>query len=304
MPAALRQKLSQKKPAQNVSKASGNGGQQYTHFTQTEIDLATKWRNEGKSLSTCADLLGRSAEAVRENTTPQLVKKKAMKVKGRPIMITEAKFQKIIAATENMIEVADCRWEVTIDMIKRKVQFQGSLRTLQNAFRKRGYYFRRFREKLRLTPEDVIDRKQFGIDFEDITGEQWKKKPHGIIDNKSYPLHSRALQQLPVHYLAAISNPLPRLTPGPRHLSGFYLRVACCQPRPVLERESPRQRRPEESPRLISQADRRLEERPRQAEEEPDRRRWRQEHLGHGRGHRFQNPSVARDAIMGWAQGR
>ena len=63
-----------------------------------------------------------------------------MKVKGRPVLIPDAKFAKILAATENLIRIADCRWEVTIDKIKRKVQFKGFVRTLSNAFRSRGYY--------------------------------------------------------------------------------------------------------------------------------------------------------------------
>jgi hypothetical protein len=196
MPPNVGRRLVQKKPAQPTGKPCKNGERQYTHFTQTEVELATQWRKAGKSLSVCAGLLGRSAEAVRENTTPSLVRKKAMKVKGRPALISDAKFQKILKTAENMIEVADCRWEVTIDMIKRKVQFSGSLRTLADAFRKRGYYFRKFREKLRLTPQDVIDREQFASDFESVTGERWKKTPHGIIDNKSYPLYRAALQQL------------------------------------------------------------------------------------------------------------
>ena len=88
-----------------------------------------------------------------------------------------------------MIEVADCRWELTIRMIKSKVQFKGSLRTLQNAFRKRGCYFRQFCEKLRLTPKDVADRKQFAEDYEKRTGEQWKQNSHATIDNKSYRVY-------------------------------------------------------------------------------------------------------------------
>ena len=50
MPVALGQKLAQKKPGQKTSTTGGKGGTHYTHFTQTEINLATKWRNEGKSL--------------------------------------------------------------------------------------------------------------------------------------------------------------------------------------------------------------------------------------------------------------
>ena len=110
-------------------------------------------------------------------------------MKGRPVLISDAKFKKIIDATNRMIEVADCRWEVTIRKIKSKVQFKGSLRTLQNAFRKRGYYFRQFREKLRLTPQDVVDRKRFAADYEKRTGEQWKNNPRTIIDIKRYLVH-------------------------------------------------------------------------------------------------------------------
>ena len=72
------------------------------------------------------------------------------------------------------------------------MHFNGCLRVLQNAFRQRGYYFRRFREKLRLTPQDVLDRKRFATRYASRTGEQWKLDPHAIIDNKSYPVYPAA----------------------------------------------------------------------------------------------------------------
>ena len=58
--------------------------------------------------------------------------------------------------TEKMVQVADCRWEVTLDMIMRKAQFKGSARTLQRVFYKHKMHFRPFREKLALTPEAVV----------------------------------------------------------------------------------------------------------------------------------------------------
>ena len=61
---------------------------------------------------------------------------------GRPRLISNEKFQKIDAMTENMIKVADCRWEVALEMIKRKAQFKGTIRTLGDAFRSRGVCFR------------------------------------------------------------------------------------------------------------------------------------------------------------------
>ncbi len=34
-----------------------------------------------------------------------------------------------------------------------------------------------------------MDRKQFAVDWEDHTGEDWKGEPHAIIDNKSYAVY-------------------------------------------------------------------------------------------------------------------
>ena len=56
---------------------------------------------------------------------------------------------------EKMVKVANCRWEVTMDKIMKKAQFKGCERTLQRALRTRGIFFRPFREKLALTPEDI-----------------------------------------------------------------------------------------------------------------------------------------------------
>ena len=64
---------------------------------KAEIALAKRLRSEGKTLTECADLLGRSREAVRQNTTPSILKKKFYKKKGRPTMINEQKFQRIKA---------------------------------------------------------------------------------------------------------------------------------------------------------------------------------------------------------------
>ena len=38
-----------------------------------------------------------------------------------------------------MIKGADCKWEVTLPMVKRRSQFKGSLRTLSDAFHK-GFF--------------------------------------------------------------------------------------------------------------------------------------------------------------------
>ena len=63
-----------------------------TPFTATEEALVVKWRNKGMSLGKCAELLGRSKEAIRDHTTPPIVKKKAMKkCIGRPDLGSEAK---------------------------------------------------------------------------------------------------------------------------------------------------------------------------------------------------------------------
>ena len=64
----------------------------FVHFTATEKALVAKWRNKGMSLGKCAELLGRSKEAIRDQTTPPIVKKKAMKkCIGRPDLGSEAK---------------------------------------------------------------------------------------------------------------------------------------------------------------------------------------------------------------------
>jgi hypothetical protein len=140
-------------------------GKGFTHMASCEIALAQRLRQQGQSLGSIAEALGRSKEAVRENTTPALIKKKGMKAKGRPRLITEKKFEVIMALVEHMVKEADCRWEVTLDMVKRRAQFKGSLRTLSNTIHSHGVYFRRFREKLLLTAQDVVDRKAFASKF-------------------------------------------------------------------------------------------------------------------------------------------
>ena len=61
-----------RRPVKVMKKCSApRGGKKvYTHLTQTEVALAKRWREAGKSLGECASLLGRSKEAVLEHTTP------------------------------------------------------------------------------------------------------------------------------------------------------------------------------------------------------------------------------------------
>jgi hypothetical protein len=54
----------------------------FANMSASEIDVALHLRQQGKSLGDIAGLLGRSKEAIRENTTPALVKKKSMETKG------------------------------------------------------------------------------------------------------------------------------------------------------------------------------------------------------------------------------
>jgi hypothetical protein len=161
----------------------------FANMSASEIDVALHLRQQGKSLGDIAGLLGRSKEAIRENTTPALVKKKSMETKGKPQLITDKKFAVIMALVERMIKDADCRWEVTLPMVKRRSQFKGSLRTLSNAFHKRGVYFRPLREKLLLTAKDVAERKAFANKYLSKSATAWVAHPHAIIDNKTYPVY-------------------------------------------------------------------------------------------------------------------
>ena len=129
-----RRTLHQPAPAHRFTMAKG-----FAHMSASEIDVALHLRQHGKSLGDIAGLLGRSKEAIRENTTPALVKKKSLKTKGRPQLITDNKFAVIMALVERMIKDADCRWEVTLPMVKRRSQFKGSLRTLSDASHK-GFF--------------------------------------------------------------------------------------------------------------------------------------------------------------------
>ena len=86
-------------------------------------------------------------------------------------------------------EKAGALKEVKMAMIKRRARCPHSLRAISEAFHARGIYFKPLREKPILTSSDRTKRRKFGGANKYRTKKMWLKKPHGIIDNKSWALY-------------------------------------------------------------------------------------------------------------------
>ena len=55
----------------------------FAHMSASEIDVALHLRQQGKSLGDIAGLLGRSKEAIRENTTPGIGQEEVLEDQGQ-----------------------------------------------------------------------------------------------------------------------------------------------------------------------------------------------------------------------------
>jgi hypothetical protein len=66
----------------------------------------------------------------------------------------EAKADKLVEVLEAMIDKAKAEHEVTLPMVMRRCRVKVCERVVADALHKRGYWFRKLRNKMILTPQD------------------------------------------------------------------------------------------------------------------------------------------------------
>jgi transposase len=140
------------------------------NMTPAEIAKAT-----GRSLSAVCRLLARRSNKVRKI--------------GRKRALTQQHVQRIVKKMEKMITQAKGEKEITIGMVREACKVKASIRTLQREFRAQGIYFRKLRQKPRLTPEDIKDRLAFATKYKAKSKQWWLKTLHMVIDLKNFSVY-------------------------------------------------------------------------------------------------------------------
>ena len=147
-----------------------------------EIRLARQWYEDGVRPSEIAARLGRDKSAL----TRLLVKQVPRKKQGRARLLTKAQVDLLVRRLHEMIVVADARYQVTVQMLRKATKIKASNRIILEALHTRGVYFRKLREKPLLTPDDVTARFKFSKAYKDKTASWWNTQVHAFLDGKHF----------------------------------------------------------------------------------------------------------------------
>ena len=129
-----------------------------------------------------AKALGRGLSSV----TRLLAQKKSPKPVGPPRKLTQAMIDKTVGTLEQMVDEADAEREVTLPMVMRRCRLKLSERTVANALHAQGYWFRKLRNKMILTPDDVAERLAWATKFKKMPREWWQKQIQIHLDNHCF----------------------------------------------------------------------------------------------------------------------
>ena len=132
----------------------------YSHYSSEELRLLAKWREEGRKPTEMAHLLGRDLSSVSRRLR-RITTGAASPQVGRPPALSVAQIDRLVVLANEMIEDADCKYQVTARLLQKTMRLKCSEKTILTALHDRGVWFRPFREKPLLTDEDVEARKKF-----------------------------------------------------------------------------------------------------------------------------------------------
>ena len=119
-----------------------------------------KWAAEGRPAAEIAGLLGRDLSSVARRMR-RIAMGSASPPVGRPPALTPAQVDRLVILANEMIEDADCKYQVTAGILKSAMRLKCSTKTILAALHDRNVWFRAFREKPLLTEEDAEARMMF-----------------------------------------------------------------------------------------------------------------------------------------------
>ena len=157
----------------------------YKKMSCEEVRLARMWHTEDH-MEPCeiAGLLRRDTSTM----TRLLLLQNERKQDGRPVALDGAAVDKVIVLLDHMVVVANGRYEVTVDMLRRRSRSKVCNRTISEALHNRKVYFRRLREKTVLSADDIKARKAFANKYKGKTCAWWTSFIDIHIDVKHFPV--------------------------------------------------------------------------------------------------------------------
>ena len=103
--------------------------------------------------------------------------------------MTVAQIDGLIKKAKALIKQARGRYRVTCKLLMARTRTKASLHTIMRAFHKRGFYFRKHREKPSLTTEDVKARFAFGSKYRAKGAGWWPTAVQLHIDCKWFKVY-------------------------------------------------------------------------------------------------------------------
>ena len=163
-------------------------GRKKRNVTEAERELTRKlYHNRKKKPSDIAGILGREKSRVTKNL---FVRKEGAPGPGRPPALTKKQVDNLEARTEQLIEAADGKKEVSLKFVKRRTRCPAGTKTIARNLHKRGVRWHPLRNKPALTEEDQKARRAFARKWGGKPKNFWKKKVHMFIDNKNFPVYT------------------------------------------------------------------------------------------------------------------
>ena len=151
-------------------------------MSDNEKGIIREQAQEGMEPVDIAGLLGRDLSTI----TRFLGQKKQPNPIGRPQELTSGHVDKIVEVLESMVDKADGEEEVTLPMVMRRAKTKFCDRTIADALQKRGYWFRKLRNKMILTPEDVKERFKWSKVYRQKGRKFWYRKVKISLDNHHF----------------------------------------------------------------------------------------------------------------------
>ena len=157
----------------------------YTHYSSDELRLLSKWTDQGRPVAEIARLLGRDLSSVARRVR-RVTQGGVPAQVGRPRALTPAQIDRLAVLANEMIEDADCKYQVTAGMLKAAMRLKCSEKTILTALHDRGVWFRPFREKPLLTDEDVEARMKFATAHVRKPVSFWTRTIDAYLDEKFF----------------------------------------------------------------------------------------------------------------------
>lgn len=166
--------------------------QAYTHVNPTEARLIRRMSEEGLPWATMRKITGRGNGALSKAIQAKCSRTKAVRAVGRPRAVTPSVYKLLEKAADTLQKKAGGLKEVTVAMIQAQAGVDVCGRAALEAFHAHGVRFRKLKEKLLLSREDVHDRYVWAKKRSRRSKAKWRTTPHAVIDTKSFPVYTNS----------------------------------------------------------------------------------------------------------------